>query len=103
MILDDNKELVRLTDQDGNTVAEGSSVVANNTTVKDNLEVFAQHEDLANGRYKNDEEHRVGIFYPCGEDGCTHRYYPEGFQPGHAASTRCMSGRRAHCTCDTCF
>jgi hypothetical protein len=23
--------------------------------------------------------------------------------PRHTASTRCGSGKRAHCTCDTCF
>jgi hypothetical protein len=25
------------------------------------------------------------------------------FAPRHQASTRCQSGKRAHCTCDTCF
>jgi hypothetical protein len=25
------------------------------------------------------------------------------FAPRHKASLGCMSGRRAHCTCDTCF
>jgi hypothetical protein len=25
------------------------------------------------------------------------------FGPSHDASTRCQSGRRSHCTCDTCF
>lgn len=25
------------------------------------------------------------------------------FAPRHTASTRCQSGRRDHCTCDTCF
>jgi len=25
------------------------------------------------------------------------------FMPSHNASTRCRSGRRNHCTCDTCF
>ena len=29
-------------------------------------------------------------------NGCT-------FFPPHNASARCRSGRRAHCTCDTCF
>lgn len=103
MILDENKELLRLTDRDGNTVAEGSTVLGTNPAVKEGLEVFSQHEDLVSGRYKKDDGHRVGIFFLCGEDGCTHRFYPEGFQPGHTASVRCMSGRRPHCTCDTCF
>jgi len=25
------------------------------------------------------------------------------FQPGHKASSRCRSGSRPHCICDTCF
>lgn len=25
------------------------------------------------------------------------------FAPRHQASIRCQSGRRAHCSCDTCF
>lgn len=25
------------------------------------------------------------------------------FAPPHDASASCLSGRRAHCTCDTCF
>jgi hypothetical protein len=25
------------------------------------------------------------------------------FMPRHKASVRCRSGRRSHCTCDTCF
>jgi hypothetical protein len=25
------------------------------------------------------------------------------FMPNHTASPRCRSGRRNHCTCDTCF
>ena len=25
------------------------------------------------------------------------------FAPSHIASRRCESGRRPHCTCDTCF
>lgn len=27
----------------------------------------------------------------------------EDFAPRHTASDRCRSGKRAHCTCDTCF
>jgi len=26
-----------------------------------------------------------------------------GFGPSHFASANCQSGRRNHCTCDTCF
>jgi hypothetical protein len=27
----------------------------------------------------------------------------EGFGPPHKASVNCESGKRNHCTCDTCF
>jgi len=29
--------------------------------------------------------------------------HAHAFAPGHTASRRCESGKRAHCTCDTCF
>lgn len=40
--------------------------------------------------------------------GCKEYYeypgMPTGvFAPRHSASTRCESGKRPHCTCDTCF
>lgn len=28
---------------------------------------------------------------------------PNVFGPTHKASSRCQSGKRPHCTCDTCF
>lgn len=40
---------------------------------------------------------------------CQKEYYPaikEGriaYGPKHKASERCESGKRPHCTCDTCF
>lgn len=39
--------------------------------------------------------------------GCQSRYAAEDptmvFAPHHKASDRCQSGKRNHCTCDTCF
>ena len=42
---------------------------------------------------------------PAGECKECDRYRAEGvsFHPSHTASPNCQSGRRAHCTCDTCF
>jgi hypothetical protein len=41
---------------------------------------------------------------------CQREYYArpdtmpsDVFAPRHKASSRCQSGKRAHCTCDTCF
>jgi hypothetical protein len=41
-------------------------------------------------------------------NGCRERYESKGmpydvFAPRHKASDRCQSGKRSHCTCDTCF
>ena len=45
----------------------------------------------------------VGIYV----DGCTYcqgeRERGNTFFPSHHASERCQSGKRNHCTCDTCF
>lgn len=40
--------------------------------------------------------------------GCQEFYKSPGlpsdvFAPSHKASNECESGKRAHCTCDTCF
>lgn len=39
----------------------------------------------------------------CGLEGCQYIYGEGGFGPNHYASSGCKSGRRNHCTCDTCF
>jgi hypothetical protein len=37
----------------------------------------------------------------CGVDGCDYNAY--GMSPSHEASVVCLSGKKSHCTCDTCF
>jgi hypothetical protein len=37
----------------------------------------------------------------CDVGGCTYNAY--GGAPYHEANPRCESGKRSHCTCDTCF
>ncbi len=37
-------------------------------------------------------------FYPALRNGTK-----DVFAPAHKASPRCQSGKRPHCTCDTCF
>jgi hypothetical protein len=101
MYISQDGELLRLADRDHNTLVVGSDVEV--AGLADNLELLSHHEDLVKGRYLKDGEHRVGVFFRCGIDGCTFRQYPEGFQPGHTASSYCRSGKRPHCTCDTCF
>lgn len=47
-----------------------------------------------------------GLIVP-GCPGCKPTYDSEDgrkpFGPNHKASERCRSGKRDHCTCDTCF
>ena len=49
---------------------------------------------------------REGWLVP-GCPGCVERYQAPDplkvFGPHHKASARCESGKRPHCTCDTCF
>ena len=40
------------------------------------------------------------IFIPQLKDG---KNFSNIFAPRHKASSRCESGKHAHCTCDTCF
>ena len=36
--------------------------------------------------------------------GCAVKFEnPDAMNPSHNASSRCLSGKRNHCTCDTCF
>lgn len=51
----------------------------------------------------------LGILDPACKT-CQDEFYPSyrekgvgPFAPNHKASERCRSGKRAHCTCDTCF
>lgn len=44
------------------------------------------------------------LAFRCAESpDCQYRTARYGFAPSHEASQYCMSGRRSHCTCDTCF
>jgi hypothetical protein len=45
----------------------------------------------------------MAILGRCGIDGCNFLTPARGFFPSHEATASCRSGRRPHCTCDTCF
>ena len=55
----------------------------------------------------------IGWLFPCTEcnyrrsrtEDCTYcaAHKPGEMMPPHDASSRCESGKRNHCTCDTCF
>ena len=55
------------------------------------------HADDTMLEWTNDSGHRVRVTncYSCKQRS--------GGGPDHAASERCRSGKRPHCTCDTCF
>ena len=40
---------------------------------------------------------------PPGRCAYCDRHSTDQMMPWHDASVRCESGKRAHCTCDTCF
>lgn len=42
------------------------------------------------------------LLHKCGIDGCEFRVSPQG-GPSHSTSSRCASGGRPHCTCNSCF
>lgn len=40
-------------------------------------------------------------YEPCAVEGCTYNVY--GMAPTHAVNDNCKSGKKPHCTCDSCF
>lgn len=60
-------------------------------------EIFAEAHATAAAAHR----HKV----PEGECAYCDRERAAGndFHPAHDASPRCESGKRAHCSCDTCF
>lgn len=40
---------------------------------------------------------------PLGECAYCDKWRHDPMMPSHSASERCESGKRNHCTCDTCF
>lgn len=40
---------------------------------------------------------------PPGECSYCDAHRNDSMMPSHTASARCESGKRAHCTCDTCY
>lgn len=104
MLLDDDFELAGVANSNKEKFATGETVLALHPEIAEQLAQAKNYSQIRDGQYKQATGgHRVGIFFKCGEDGCEHLYYPEGFQPSHKASPYCRSGRRNHCTCDTCF
>ncbi len=41
--------------------------------------------------------------WECAACGSICKSCAEGWLPSHEASKGCQSGKRPHCTCDTCF
>lgn len=63
-------------------------------------------EQLLDSDYGSSSSRRgVSMLIRCNEseDCGFRRPAARGFAPSHTASPRCLSGKRNHCTCDTCF
>lgn len=61
--------------------------------------IFADLLDSVSGRPRRRHAAPLGECKYC--DG--ERQRQNAFFPPHDASHRCESGKREHCTCDTCF
>ena len=49
------------------------------------------------------EDGKVIRRVPLGECAYCDKWGDDPMMPRHSASERCESGKRPHCTCDTCF
>lgn len=73
------------------------------------VEAEARIEANAKARREETKEEKIGrlvreryIFRDC--RGCDVFFdNPDAMAPRHNASSRCQSGKRPHCTCDTCW
>jgi hypothetical protein len=96
----DNKVILDLESEEHGALADTLKIETMNA-----VEGFEQYKAEGYSEYKG-AEGNVGIsmLIKCPEaDDCNFRRPAFGFAPSHKASERCMSGKRPHCTCDTCF
>jgi hypothetical protein len=107
--LDDDFRPTRVEDRHGNMLID----LQNAPELRERVEQLAlQSESMKiateNGfllRENSDsKEKSIFLLFKCPEDqNCNFRSAHHGIAPSHTASEYCQSGRRAHCTCDTCF
>lgn len=66
-------------------------------------EQFREDNDERNDRLRLKREAALRRRRPAGECAYCDRDGDDPMMPRHTASERCESGKRPHCTCDTCF
>jgi hypothetical protein len=93
----DNEVLIDLRSEEHGALADTLKIETENCV--EGLKSFVDRD------YKSPEGNiGVTMLILCDEgDNCQFRRPARGWAPSHNASPRCMSGKRPHCTCDTCF
>jgi hypothetical protein len=92
-----NEVVLDLTSEEHVALADTLRIEASSCV--DGMKQFVDKDYTSPEGYKG-----VTMLIRCTEsDDCNFRRPARGFAPSHTASPRCMSGKRPHCTCDTCF
>ena len=63
---------------------------------------MSRGRDKARAAKEYDAKNPPKVDFVAGCPGCIQRM-ETGMGPAHYASPRCRSGKRPHCSCDTCF
>lgn len=96
----DNKVILDLEQQEHGALADTLRIEASNA-----LNGFEQYRSSGFSEYRGTGDViGISMLIKCDESpDCGFRRSAVGIAPSHKASDRCMSGKRPHCTCDTCF
>jgi hypothetical protein len=93
----DNEVLIDLKSEEHGALADTLKIETANCI--EGLKTFVE-----TGYKSPDGNIGVNMLILCDEgDGCQFRRPSKGWAPSHEASPACQSGKRPHCTCDTCF
>lgn len=92
-----NKVVIDLTAEEHGALADTLAIESSNL-----LDGLSQMRD---SEYRSEEDViGVSLLIRCTEsEDCNYRRPAVGIGPRHKASDFCRSGKRPHCTCDTCF
>lgn len=109
--LNDELEPVSLEDWEGNVVE-----ILTPEKYPELFDTFSQKKENIAGGLENGWQQKertpqapgatkfMFLSFRCkASEDCQFRHTGYGWAPSHEASRFCSSGRRAHCTCDTCF
>lgn len=110
--VDDDYQPVSIEDFEGNVLVDLENSqdyqehVDSLTDLRESTAVAAENGLLFRDKSPQSSRASKGLFlsFKCHEDPeCQYRTSHYGISPRHTAGTYCRSGRRPHCTCDSCF